>query len=158
MKITALFASLALAPALLMADPEPVPAPSASETNAPAGPEDLAEHAALVQRLGADAARGFDSEAHAHNLRLQMQQLVSASVAETASTPKPPAPTRVPAPPHLAQPVGSGNQHATPALASAKECSNQSVQQAIQKVRLALSELEAKVQAVAPSGAYHPNQ
>ena len=157
MKIAALFASLALAPALLMADPEPVPAPNASETNAPAGPEEIAEHAALVQPW-AQRPPAVSTRKHTPTISgSRWSNLSPRPCTEAASSPKPPAPTHVaprPAPSMSRSLIttqrllGRGEGVLQPGRATGHPKGSARPERG----------LEAKVQAVSTSGEYHPNQ
>jgi hypothetical protein len=120
--------------------------------SAPAGQEDLADQAALVQEIGAEASRGFDPEAHARALRAQIEALIGKPVAAKA----------VVAPASAPGATGSGTSAAVallapvakpvlaPALpamtsASASGPSESVVRDAIQKLESVLDNLKTEV-------------
>ncbi len=135
-------ALLSVAPGLLAQQTTNSP-PVAVSPAPPLTAEDLAEHAALVQQIGDEAARGFDAEAHAHALRLQIEALVSkaGSAKEPAAVPQASTAT---AP--LSQPVLIPQQPA-PIRASAPtsrpvEAQSAAIHDSIQKLRELLDRLE----------------
>jgi hypothetical protein len=141
MKTSLIVASFALAltPGVFAEEPNPATA-AQSVTNAAVLPEDLADQAALVQQIGAEAARGFDPEAHAKALRQQIEALLA-------------SPTKA-ALPIAASPSSGAPRSAKAALADAGSGTNQpsstqqaAIQEAVQKIRAALGELEARLSA-----------
>ena len=95
-KTATLLAMAALLPALFAAEPD-TPTSADVVQPVPSSPEAIAEQAALVRQIGADAARGFDPEAHAHALRVQIETLVKEpSVPPAPLLTKPPAPAVAP--------------------------------------------------------------
>ncbi len=140
-KTATLLAMAALLPALFAAEPD-TPTSADVVQPVPSSPEAIAEQAALVRQIGADAARGFDPEAHAHALRVQIETLV-----KEPSVPPAPLLTKPPAP-AVAPPDKKERPSAISAWPAAPESA---VRLAIQKVRAALAELEAQLNA--PAGA-----
>ena len=147
MKTTVLIALLAATPMLFAAEPvtqnpaDPVPKVAPS-------PEDVADQAALVQQLGQEASRGFDPEAHAHALRLQIEALLSAPTALKT----PPATTTAPAPvPAVALPSNrTVDRPVAPVLsptpvAAPAQSRDTAIREAFRKVRTVLDDLEVRL-------------
>lgn len=84
------------------------PAPTLLTNTAPALQIPIVEQAELVQQIGEEAAKGFDSVEHARSLRAQIEALVSRSV-----PPKPEADSHVPT---------TGAATKAPALALKQKC------------------------------------
>lgn len=149
-KTMLMLATLSAGPALLAAEPVEMPAtapaPSAVSTNAPAFSEDLADQAALVQQIGEAAARGFDPEAHARSLRLQIEALAHAPVKdhEKAPTVTPPTVSSKPSAPALSPPA-SVAAPATPSAPAPATGRDPAVRDSLQKLKSALNELETRL-------------
>jgi hypothetical protein len=130
----------------------------AAETNSPAPTQmtntasvlqiPIVEQAELVQQIGEEAAKGFDSVEHARSLRAQIEALVSSS-----TPPKPagksdamdnPAPTTGPATkaPAFAAPSAT----ATPAIAGIAGRNPAALEEAIRILRAEADRLEAQLQ------------
>jgi hypothetical protein len=150
MKTILILTMLAATPALFAAETN-APAPSLLTNAMPALQVSLAEQADLVRQIGEDAARGFDAEAHARNLRAQIESLVTkpaitkpsvateppaASAQQTEATGKP---SGSPAPGQVETAEGASTER--PELTPLKE--------AVRKLRAMADELEAHVEKAA---------
>ncbi len=142
-------AMLSATPVLMAEEPVTPPPPTGVLTNAPVLPEDLAEQAALVQQIGEEAARGFDPEAHARELRRQIESLASmpangkapAATQTPALAETPVATVPVRGPERKPAPITSTRQAVTP-VSPARETT---VKEAVQRVRAALDQLETQL-------------
>jgi hypothetical protein len=86
MKLNLFLALMAAAPALWAAEPTSTNVADPPKEAVPTG-EGIAEQAALVQQIGAEAARGFDVEAHARTIRAQIEALISKGAGPKGAAP-----------------------------------------------------------------------
>lgn len=142
MKIKWIMLALAtMTSGLLAAEPNAAPA-SEPSTNVVTSTEDIADQAALVQQIGEDAARGFDPVAHAHELRLQMEALISAPSGVKAPAANQPVPMTLPS---TAGTVKASAPTAPAVVPPARQPRESAIQESIQKLRAVVDQLERQL-------------